>query len=137
MDSVILVHSDETFTVPAVQAISKCDLFQKNPALTALPYRVQSPVTLSVFQEFVSELEGNSVNITDTNLTALQLLCEEFGFDEFAAKLSDFFERSPKQLNLRSEIELGIQARMVSTEEISGSISFCFSIEPSRTTILR
>jgi hypothetical protein len=45
---------------------------------------------LSHFQEFVSELEGNAIPITNTNLTVLQQLGEEFGFSEFAAKLSEF-----------------------------------------------
>jgi hypothetical protein len=51
---------------------------------------VKSSVTLSHFREFVSVLEGKEVEITDTNFTGLQRLCEEFGFSEFAAKLSEF-----------------------------------------------
>jgi hypothetical protein len=35
-------------------------------------------------------LEGNAINITDTNFTELDRLCEEFGFTELAAKLSEF-----------------------------------------------
>jgi hypothetical protein len=42
------------------------------------------------FREFISALEGNAINITDTNYTKLQQLCEEFGFSELAAKLSAF-----------------------------------------------
>jgi hypothetical protein len=53
MDSVILVHPEETLTVLALQAIIKCNLYQKNSTLTAVPYRLQSPATLSVFREFV------------------------------------------------------------------------------------
>jgi hypothetical protein len=48
------------------------------------------PSLSRVFREFISELEGNAVKITDTNFTGLQRLCEEFSFDEFAAKLSEF-----------------------------------------------
>jgi hypothetical protein len=47
-------------------------------------------VTLPHFREFVSPLEGKEVEITDTNFAGLQRLCEEFGFSEFAAKLSEF-----------------------------------------------
>jgi hypothetical protein len=90
MTSVILVHLEETLTVPALQAIANCNSFQKNPTLAAAPYRLQSPVSLSIFRESLTELEGNAVNITDTNFTELQLLCEEFGFGDFAAKLSEF-----------------------------------------------
>jgi hypothetical protein len=54
------------------------------------PYRVQSSVSLSIFREFLSALEANAINITDTNFTELDRLCEEFGFLEFAVKLSEF-----------------------------------------------
>jgi hypothetical protein len=94
MDSITLIHPEETFTVPTLQTITKCSLFQNNPALLTAPYRVKSSVFLSIFREFVSELEGKTVNITETNLSELQLLCKEFGFDEFSTKLSKFFEFS-------------------------------------------
>jgi hypothetical protein len=87
---VTLVHPEETLKVPVLQAITKCSLFQKNQTLSAAPYRIKSPVTLPHFREFVSALEGNAVEITDTNFTGLQRLCEEFGFSDFAAKLSEF-----------------------------------------------
>jgi hypothetical protein len=90
MDSVTLVHPEETLKVPVLQAINKCRLFQKNLTLAAAPHRIKSSVTLSHFREFVSVLEGKVVDITDTNFTGLQRLCEEFGFLEFAAKLSEF-----------------------------------------------
>jgi hypothetical protein len=35
-------------------------------------------------------LDGNAIKITDTNYTELEWLCDEFGFSELAAKLSDF-----------------------------------------------
>jgi hypothetical protein len=35
-------------------------------------------------------LQGNAINITDTNFTELHRLCEEFDFTEFAVKLSEF-----------------------------------------------
>jgi phosphopantetheinyl transferase (holo-ACP synthase) len=90
MASVSLVHPEATFAIPVRQVICKCSLFENNPSLTASPYRVQSSVSLSIFQSFISALEGNSIKITDTNFTGLQRLCEEFGFSEIAAQLSDF-----------------------------------------------
>jgi hypothetical protein len=90
MSSVTLLHPEETFTLPALQAIIKCSLFQNNPTLLVSPYRVQSPVSLSIFREFLSALEGNAINITDTNFTELDRLCEEFSFTELAEKLSEF-----------------------------------------------
>jgi hypothetical protein len=90
MASVTLIHPEKMFTVPVVQATNKCSLFQNNPTLLASPYRVQSSVTLSVFQDFLSLLEGNAIKVTDTNLTGLERLCGEFGFTELAGKLSEF-----------------------------------------------
>jgi hypothetical protein len=94
MASVTLVHPEETLRIPIPHAMTKCNLFQNNPALLTSPYRLQSCVSLSIFREFVSELEGNAAKITDTNLIGFQLLCKEFGFAEFAAKLSNFFTQS-------------------------------------------
>jgi hypothetical protein len=54
------------------------------------PYRVQSPVSLSTFPEFISALKGNAIKITEAHLTKCQCLCEEFGFSELSAKLSGF-----------------------------------------------
>jgi hypothetical protein len=90
MASVTLLNPEETFTIPALQAMTKCSLFQNNPSLLVSPYRVQSSVSLSIFREFLSAIEGNTINITDTNFTELHQLCEEFGFSELAAKLSEF-----------------------------------------------
>jgi hypothetical protein len=84
MTLVTLLHPEETFTIPTLQAMTKCSLFQNNPTLTVSPYRIQSSVSLSIFREFLSALEGNSINITDTNFTELQQLCNEFGFTEFS-----------------------------------------------------
>jgi hypothetical protein len=90
MSSVTLLHPEETFKIPALQLMNKCSLFQNNLTLLVSPYRVQSPVSLSIFREFLSALEGNAINITDTNFTELHQLCEEFGFSELTAKLSEF-----------------------------------------------
>jgi hypothetical protein len=90
MASVTLLHLEETFTIPALQAMVKCSLFQNRPFLLASPYRIESSVSLSIFREFLSALEGNAINITDTNFTELHQLCDEFGFTELAAKLSEF-----------------------------------------------
>jgi uncharacterized coiled-coil protein SlyX len=90
MSSVSLLHPEETFTIPALQAMNKCSLFQNNPTLLSSPYRIQSSVSLSIFREFLSALEGNAINITNTNLTEFDRLCKEFGFSELSAKLSEF-----------------------------------------------
>jgi hypothetical protein len=70
--------------------MTKCSLFQKNITLLVSPYRVQSSFSLSIFRKIISAFEGNAINITDTNFTEFQRLCEEFDFTELAAKLSEF-----------------------------------------------
>jgi hypothetical protein len=87
--SVALAHSEERLAARTLEAMNKCSLFQENPALSAAQYRVRSSVIVSTLREFISELEGKAVKITDTNLTGLQPLREAFGFDEFAAKVQD------------------------------------------------
>jgi hypothetical protein len=67
-----------------MQVISK-----QSRCLTVSSYRVRSPVSLYIFREFISELERNSVQITDTHSTELPRLREEFGFSELAANLSE------------------------------------------------
>jgi hypothetical protein len=72
MTSVTLLHPEETFKIPAFQAMSKCSLFQKDSTLLVSPDRVQSSVSLSIFRELISALEGNAINVTDTHLTELR-----------------------------------------------------------------
>jgi hypothetical protein len=60
--------------------------------LLVSPYRIQSllSLSLSIFREFISALKGNGINLTDTNFTELDRLCDEFDFTELAGKLSEF-----------------------------------------------
>jgi hypothetical protein len=70
--------------------VNKCDLFCDNLVLTTTPYVLNSPVSLSIFREFISALEGATVKITNNNFSGLWQLCEEFHFQEFSARLSQF-----------------------------------------------
>jgi hypothetical protein len=87
MDLVTRVHPEVMITVPRRRAMNKCNLFENNQALLASPYRVKSPVTLTIFREFVAELERNAVAITNTNFRRLQQLPKGFGFDDLTVKL--------------------------------------------------
>jgi hypothetical protein len=93
MTSITFIHSEGRVTIPARQAINKCNLFRNNPRRRVSPYRVQSRVSLSIFREFISALEGNSVKITSINFAGLTRLCEEFGFTELSSKLSRFVQQ--------------------------------------------
>jgi hypothetical protein len=104
MSSVTLLHPEETFTIPTFQVMNKCSLFQNNPTLLVSPYRLQSLVSLSVFREFISAIEGNTIKITDTSFTELHRLCEKFDFSELTAKTFripslDGFQRSHSALH--------------------------------------
>jgi hypothetical protein len=90
MASLSLVHPEATLTVPAFQLMTKCTLFQKNPALLADPYRLRSTVPLSLLQQFLSAIEGNPIKPTSANFSGLSRLCEEFGFDALRSTLLEF-----------------------------------------------
>jgi hypothetical protein len=85
---------NHTRPVPVVQAITKCRIFQKNAMITAVPYRVQSPVIWSILRECVAALKGKKVEITDGNIAGLGRWCAQFDFEELSAKLSKFLEGS-------------------------------------------
>jgi hypothetical protein len=89
MSSVALVHPEAMLTVRGLQAKNKFTLFQQNKALLASPYKPPSTVPLTLFRQFGSALEGNAIEITSANFSGLTQLCEEFGFEELRAKLSE------------------------------------------------
>jgi hypothetical protein len=134
MSSVTLLHPEETFKIPTLQTINKCSLFQNNPTLLSSPYRVQSSVSLSIFREFLSALEGNPINITDTNFTELHQLCKEFGFSELAAKLSEF--RSSMDFKEAETKDADARGRIAFLEEKSNQHSHVISILQDKVTQL-
>jgi hypothetical protein len=75
--------------VPRERLASQCDLFN-DPALLAAPYAVCSSVPLPAFQDFVAALNQETLELTNDNVGGVALLCAEFGFRAFAAKLSAF-----------------------------------------------
>jgi hypothetical protein len=89
MAVVALVHSGETFRVPRERLASQCDLFN-DPALLAAPYAVRSSVPLAAFRAFVAALNKETFELTNDNVGGLSLLCAEFGFRAFSARLSEF-----------------------------------------------
>jgi hypothetical protein len=90
-----LIHREETFTIPVLEVKNKCSLFEKNPELLISPNRVQSSISLSIFGEFVSTLEGKSMNVTATNLIGLESFSDDFGFSGLSVKQSTF--KSPSE----------------------------------------
>jgi archaellum component FlaC len=105
--SVLLVHPAAQSSIPIRQAMAKCRLFERNPGLIVSPYTVRSSVPVATFHQFVSALEGLPVDITSANFAALFQLSDEFGFEDFAAKLSDF----------PGAIEANLRGRIIQLEE--------------------
>jgi hypothetical protein len=58
-----LVHPQVSHQVSVVPLITKYDLFKNNPALIIAPYRIQSEVSLNDFQDFVSALKDQPIDI--------------------------------------------------------------------------
>jgi hypothetical protein len=90
MASIILIHPEEQHEIPVRQAINKCSLFEDNPKLVSTPYTIQTSIPITIFRDFVSELKGNTISITESNFSGLSQLSEEFGFGDFRTKLSEF-----------------------------------------------
>jgi hypothetical protein len=85
--TITLLHLDVPFTIPAHQLMAICSLFQENLLFLDSTDRVQSPVSLLIFRECLSILEGNTLEITATNLTGFERLSPEFGVTELASNL--------------------------------------------------
>jgi chromosome segregation ATPase len=132
MTSVTLLHPEEKVTIPVHQAMTKCSLFQNNLTLLRSPYRLQSSVSLSIFREFISALEGNAINITDTNFTELQRLCDEFSFQELSAKLSEF--RS--SMDFKEAEDADARGRIAALEETTNQHSHFIAILHNKVTQL-
>jgi hypothetical protein len=97
--AVAVVHPLEQRRVLATRLIERCALFRNNLALLGAPYAVRALVSVEVFREFVSALDGGAVEITGASFAGLALLCAEFGFEAMAARLSEL--RSPAAAEAR------------------------------------
>jgi hypothetical protein len=94
MSRVILIHQNERREVDGLQLINKSTLFRNRLSLLAAPYTIHSAVTQDVFKQFIDSLEDKSFQITNTNFAGLSRLCDEFGNEDLAAKLSQFHQSS-------------------------------------------
>jgi hypothetical protein len=114
--------------------MTKCNLFQNNVTLLVSPYQVQSSVSLSIFREFLSALDGNAIKITDTNYTELERLCNEFCFTELAAKLSEF--RPSLDLKEAETEDADARGRIAVLEETTNQHSHVIAILEDKVTEL-
>jgi hypothetical protein len=84
--------------------------------LMATPYALKSSVSVADFRQFISALEGGAVAITKENVGGLSLLCDEFGFEELAAKLSEF-RRLPAFKDVPTTKDTEARLRLSALEE--------------------
>jgi hypothetical protein len=103
--TVVLVHPNEASQVSYPILTQKCDLFTNNPTLTVSPYTPKSQVSLAEFREFVSALDGKTVTINRNNFKGLSQLCDEFGFRELSARLSEFTETHMRLSALEDQMQ--------------------------------
>jgi hypothetical protein len=122
MSLVTVIHPEEKRQVSVHQVITKCDLFENNARLLDAPYAVRSSVSVDIFQQFVSALERNEVEITDTNIDGLFQLCKEFNFRDLRTKLSEF----RPNLNVRESQVLKLTAALPPLHNAHFSDSFAF-----------
>jgi hypothetical protein len=85
-----LVHGSKQRRVSVAALLTHCTLFANNLSLLAAPYVIKSAVPISDFQDFISEIEGNPVEIASVNFVGLSLLCDELGFTRLATRLSQY-----------------------------------------------
>jgi hypothetical protein len=132
MSSVTLLHLEETFKIPALQGMTECSLFQNDSTLLVSHYRVQSSVSLSIFREFLSALEGNAIKITATSFTEFHRLCEEFSFSELGTKLSEF---SPS-MDFKEAEDADARGRITALEEKANQHSHVIGMLQNKVTQL-
>jgi hypothetical protein len=116
MTKVTLVHPSEAAQLLGRLLVLKCDLFANNMELTISPYTLKSQVSLSDFRDFVSALEGIDINITNHNFKGLSQLCDEFGFRDLTAPLSQFRESEDFKKETTNK-DLDVCVRLLALEE--------------------
>jgi hypothetical protein len=93
ISSVALVYSDTVqHPLSGVCALRECSLFGDNLANLATSYKVKSTVSVDIFRQFVSDVQGKPVEIAEANVTEIRELCDEFGFQGLRHKLARFHE---------------------------------------------
>jgi hypothetical protein len=85
-----LIFGQTQFSVKKVTLMMACEQFEEHPSLLKSSYLVQFSVPISLFQQFVDELQGKEIEITASNYSGFCQLCEEFGYSSLSAQLSVF-----------------------------------------------
>jgi hypothetical protein len=75
-----LVLRRETLKVPVWKLARECNPFGDDCLLLNAQYAVRAPLSVDDFRQFVLELEEKDVAVTNSNISGLSLLSDEFGF---------------------------------------------------------
>jgi hypothetical protein len=87
-----LILNGTSFPIRKRLLMMACDLFEKQTALLDCPYQVQSRVSTSSFQVFLTSLEEKPITVTKTNYSDLVALSQEFGSSGLKRSLTTFEE---------------------------------------------
>jgi hypothetical protein len=77
------------FQVSRERLVSQCEFFNDR-AFPAAPYTVCSSVPLALFRDSFAALNQEMFDLSNENFGGPSLLCPEFGFRTFSAKISEF-----------------------------------------------
>jgi hypothetical protein len=81
--TITLIHDGKPFRVGKIVVSANLRLFRDQPVLLeAESYEVRSSVAVDVFEAFVKAVEGEPIEVTESNASSLVLLCCEFGFEK-------------------------------------------------------
>jgi TPR repeat protein len=120
-----LICRSRPFPVRKPVLLSKLNLFLLNPALLGEgDYQVQSDVSIPVFAEFIKAVEDKNYTVTEQNVDALSLLCEEFSFGELAAQCRAFRAGWPETVESRvAFLEASLVAEQKMREELASALA--------------
>jgi hypothetical protein len=85
-----LVHQGEIVKVARANLLEKCRLFRDGGFPATEYYNVRSPVAVEVFRAFAGTIDGIDLELTNENVIDIQVLSEEFGYEELAARVPEF-----------------------------------------------
>jgi hypothetical protein len=125
-------HRPHTNPRRSISSTRDCHRFFDNRGPAACPHALRSSVSVSIFRQFVSALEGGAVAITNANILGPSQLCEEFGFEDLAVKLSRFRRigssaEAPTVVSALEQLQSEVRALRIQPGPRPDFVAFCRS----------